>query len=103
MHNLTHLREAKFTNHLSVSQFLFHRYLWIVLDEYWRAEHISVHLVSFLELVTVMYMYVITSLSLSLSPFSRIDDNLSKSMKIYPLPHMYVVKDLVPVSPLISF
>ena len=28
--------------------------------------------------------------------FSKIDDNLSKPMKIYPLPHMYVVKDLVP-------
>ena len=29
---------------------------------------------------------------------SRIDPNLSKAVKIYPLPHMYVVKDLVPVS-----
>lgn len=28
--------------------------------------------------------------------FSKIDDNLSKPLKIYPLPHMYVVKDLVP-------
>uniref|UniRef100_A0A8C4NBG9 Succinate dehydrogenase [ubiquinone] iron-sulfur subunit, mitochondrial n=1 Tax=Eptatretus burgeri TaxID=7764 RepID=A0A8C4NBG9_EPTBU len=26
----------------------------------------------------------------------RIDDNLGKATKIYPLPHMYVVKDLVP-------
>ena len=29
---------------------------------------------------------------------SRIDPNPSKPVKIYPLPHMYVVKDLVPVS-----
>ena len=29
---------------------------------------------------------------------SKIDDNTSKATKIYPLPHMYVVKDLVPVS-----
>uniref|UniRef100_A0A8C6ZK12 Succinate dehydrogenase [ubiquinone] iron-sulfur subunit, mitochondrial n=1 Tax=Nothoprocta perdicaria TaxID=30464 RepID=A0A8C6ZK12_NOTPE len=28
----------------------------------------------------------------------RIDRDLSKTTKIYPLPHMYVVKDLVPVS-----
>lgn len=28
----------------------------------------------------------------------RIDTNLNKVSKIYPLPHMYVVKDLVPVS-----
>lgn len=28
----------------------------------------------------------------------RIDTNLSKVSKIYPLPHMYVIKDLVPVS-----
>lgn len=28
----------------------------------------------------------------------KIDTNLSKVSKIYPLPHMYVVKDLVPVS-----
>lgn len=27
---------------------------------------------------------------------SKIDDNLSKPLKLYPLPHMYVVKDLVP-------
>lgn len=27
---------------------------------------------------------------------SKIDSNLDKPMKIYPLPHMYVVKDLVP-------
>lgn len=28
---------------------------------------------------------------------SKIDDkNLSKATKIYPLPHMYVIKDLVP-------
>lgn len=30
----------------------------------------------------------------------RIDTNLSKVSKIYPLPHMYVIKDLVPVSSL---
>lgn len=32
----------------------------------------------------------------------RIDTNLSKVSKIYPLPHMYVIKDLVPVSFCIS-
>lgn len=32
----------------------------------------------------------------TLACISRIDDNLSKPCKIYPLPHMYVVKDLVP-------
>lgn len=28
----------------------------------------------------------------------RIDTDLNKVSKIYPLPHMYVIKDLVPVS-----
>ena len=28
---------------------------------------------------------------------SKIDENLGKTTKIYPLPHMYVIKDLVPV------
>lgn len=28
--------------------------------------------------------------------FSEIDNDISKTSKIYPLPHMYVVKDLVP-------
>lgn len=28
--------------------------------------------------------------------FSKIDTNLAKKSKIYPLPHMYVIKDLVP-------
>ena len=27
---------------------------------------------------------------------SKIDTNLSKPTKVYPLPHMYVIKDLVP-------
>lgn len=27
---------------------------------------------------------------------SKIDTNTGKSSKIYPLPHMYVIKDLVP-------
>ena len=31
--------------------------------------------------------------------FSRVDSNLKKAIKIYPLPHMYIIKDLVPVSP----
>ena len=30
--------------------------------------------------------------------FSRIDPSLNKTVKVYPLPHMYVIKDLVPVS-----
>lgn len=30
------------------------------------------------------------------SPHSKIDTNLTKATKIYPLPHMYVIKDLVP-------
>ena len=28
--------------------------------------------------------------------FSRIDPDTSKPVKIYPLPHMYVMKDLIP-------
>ncbi|XP_055917894.1 uncharacterized protein LOC129950103 [Eupeodes corollae] len=32
----------------------------------------------------------------TLACICRIDDNLSKTIKIYPLPHMYVLKDLVP-------
>ena len=38
------------------------------------------------------------TLSLFSSLLSRIDPDVSKPVKIYPLPHMYVVKDLVPVS-----
>ena len=30
--------------------------------------------------------------------FSRIDPSLTKPVKVYPLPHMYIIKDLVPVS-----
>lgn len=36
------------------------------------------------------------SLSLFHLLSSKIDDNLGKATKIYPLPHMYVIKDLVP-------
>lgn len=32
----------------------------------------------------------------TLACISKIDTNLSKPVKIYPLPHMYVIKDLVP-------
>lgn len=32
----------------------------------------------------------------TLACICKIDDNLSKQTKIYPLPHMYVIKDLVP-------
>jgi len=32
----------------------------------------------------------------TLACISKIDTNLSKATKIYPLPHMYVIKDLVP-------
>ncbi|XP_037074926.1 succinate dehydrogenase [ubiquinone] iron-sulfur subunit, mitochondrial-like [Pollicipes pollicipes] len=32
----------------------------------------------------------------TLACISKIDTNLSKPTKIYPLPHMYVIKDLVP-------
>lgn len=34
----------------------------------------------------------------TLACLNKIDTNTSKVSKIYPLPHMYVVKDLVPVS-----
>lgn len=34
----------------------------------------------------------------TLACLNKIDANTSKPTKIYPLPHMYVVKDLVPVS-----
>ena len=33
----------------------------------------------------------------TLACLCKIDDNLSKTTKIYPLPHMFVIKDLVPV------
>lgn len=33
----------------------------------------------------------------TLACLNRIDTNTSKVTKIYPLPHMYVIKDLVPV------
>lgn len=36
----------------------------------------------------------------TLACLNKIDTNISKPAKIYPLPHMYVVKDLVPVSKL---
>jgi len=32
----------------------------------------------------------------TLACISKIDSNLSKATKVYPLPHMYVIKDLVP-------
>ena len=32
----------------------------------------------------------------TLACICKIDDDVSKPLKIYPLPHMYVVKDLVP-------
>lgn len=32
----------------------------------------------------------------TLACISKIDTNTSKSLKVYPLPHMYVVRDLVP-------
>lgn len=32
----------------------------------------------------------------TLACISRIDENLAKPLKIYPLPHMYVIRDLVP-------
>ena len=32
----------------------------------------------------------------TLACLSKIDENTSKTTKIYPLPHMYVIMDLVP-------
>lgn len=40
--------------------------------------------------VVILMFYFVT--------FSKIDTKTSRTTKIYPLPHMYVVKDLVPVS-----
>ncbi len=34
----------------------------------------------------------------TLACLCKIDEEAGKSTKIYPLPHMYVVKDLVPVT-----
>jgi succinate dehydrogenase (ubiquinone) iron-sulfur subunit len=34
----------------------------------------------------------------TLACIAKINDNVHKPTKIYPLPHLYVVKDLVPVS-----
>ena len=42
--------------------------------------------------------YKISLSTISLVLFSRIDPSLSRHVKVYPLPHMYVIKDLVPVS-----
>jgi succinate dehydrogenase/fumarate reductase-like Fe-S protein len=47
--------------------------------------------------VVLMLQYIHINLWYTFS-FSKIDPNTSKAMKIYPLPHMYVIKDLVPVS-----
>ena len=33
----------------------------------------------------------------TLACICKIDENTSKTTKVYPLPHLYVVKDLVPV------
>lgn len=33
----------------------------------------------------------------ALACICEIDTNLNKTTKIYPLPHMYIIKDLVPV------
>jgi succinate dehydrogenase (ubiquinone) iron-sulfur subunit len=34
----------------------------------------------------------------TLACLCKIDDNLGKTTKIYPLPHMFVIKDLIPVN-----
>ncbi|CAI8005409.1 Succinate dehydrogenase [ubiquinone] iron-sulfur subunit, mitochondrial [Geodia barretti] len=34
----------------------------------------------------------------TLACINRIDPSLTKPVKVYPLPHMYIIKDLVPVS-----
>jgi succinate dehydrogenase (ubiquinone) iron-sulfur subunit len=39
----------------------------------------------------------------TLACLCKIDDNLSKTTKIYPLPHMFVIKDLIPVNSLFLF
>ncbi len=39
----------------------------------------------------------------TLACLCKIDDNLSKTTKIYPLPHMFVIKDLIPVNSLFYF
>ena len=39
----------------------------------------------------------------TLACLCKIDDNLSKTTKIYPLPHMFVIKDLIPVNSLFHF
>ena len=47
----------------------------------------------------LVFYYIITSTYLKYSlKFSKIDENTSKVSKINPLPHMYVIKDLIPVS-----
>lgn len=54
---------------------------------------------AFVKLFNIERNYVKTRYYHSFILLSRkIDPNTSKAMKIYPLPHMYVIKDLVPVS-----
>ena len=72
---------------------------------YRNIEHFTMYKFS---LYMYMYMYVFYSSTLPLPPSpslppslslsSRIDPDLNKPVKIFPLPHMFVVKDLVPVS-----
>lgn len=45
---------------------------------------------------TLLFLIVLSNIIILFVHYSNIDKNLNKPMKIYPLPHMYVVKDLVP-------
>lgn len=64
--------------------------------EYWGREYTGVYKVG--------SIFLAFHPPLTPSPLnSHIDtSNLSKPVKIYPLPHMYVIKDLVPVSTLVD-
>jgi hypothetical protein len=63
-------------------------YLRLLFNEHWWSQHSGLHYVIFKAYQgrgNLLFWY-----------FRKIDDNLSKPVKVYPLPHMYVVKDLVP-------
>lgn len=51
--------------------------------------------------LTVPLIHYTMMTTVSFTFYSKINDN-SQTLKIYPLPHMYVIKDLVPVSSLLS-
>lgn len=67
------------------------RYMWLMCHEYWGLQLSCLHKVT-----NINYKVYHANILFSLLFWSKIDTNLDKTIKIHPLPHMYVVKDLVP-------